>query len=103
MAAFNDITVKKELRLCKVGKEFGYFHCWEQYSEVIEPEIRRASHSGGQYLRLFGIVEFEDGIERVTPEKIKFVDETNAFLAKMNKVELLGDYVKEQKEIKDEQ
>lgn len=29
MASLSDITIKKELRLCKVGKEFGYFHCWE--------------------------------------------------------------------------
>lgn len=32
MAALSDITVKKELRLCKANKELGYFHCWEQHA-----------------------------------------------------------------------
>ena len=80
MAALNDITVKKELRLCKVSKELGYFHCWEQYSDVIAPGITVGSNSGGQYSRIFGIVEFNDRIERVDPSKIQFVDETNNFL-----------------------
>lgn len=48
MASLSDITVKKELRLCKVGKELGYFHCWEQYGDVIFPGIAVGSHPGGQ-------------------------------------------------------
>lgn len=78
MASLTKITIKKELRLCKVGKELGYFHCWEQYGDVLAP--------GGQYSRVFGLVEFDDGIERVSPEKIKFVDETNASLQALNKI-----------------
>lgn len=80
MASLSDFTFKKEHRLCKVGKEFGYFHCWEQYGDVIFPGLTVDSHSeypGGQYSRVFGIVEFYDQIERVDPTKIQFVDEAN--------------------------
>lgn len=80
MATLSDITVKKELRLCKVDKELGYFHCWEQYCDVIAPGITIGSHPGGQYSRVFGIVEFDDRIERVDPSEIQFIDETHTFL-----------------------
>ena len=83
MALLNDITIKKELRLCKVGGEFGYFHCWEQYGDVIFPGLTVGSHPdpGGQYSRVFGIVEFYDQIERVDPTKIQFIDEAHDFLS----------------------
>ena len=80
MAALSDITVKKELRLCKVDEELGYFHCWEQYGDVIAPGLAVGSHPGGQYLRIFGIIEFDDRIERVDPSKVQFVDEVHDFL-----------------------
>ena len=38
------------------------------------------SHPGGQYSRIFGIIEFDDRIERVDPSKVQFVDETHNFL-----------------------
>ena len=82
----NDITVKKELRLCKVGEEFGYFHCWEQYGDVILPGLTVGSNPGGQYSRVFGIVEFYDQIERVDPTKIQFVDETHERLLEYSKM-----------------
>ena len=85
MASLTDITIRKELRLCKVGKEFGYFHYWEQYADVIAPGLTAGSHPGGQYARVFGLVEFDDGLERVSPEKIKFIDEINAGLQALNK------------------
>ena len=91
MAALNDIYVKKELRLCKVNEELGYFHCWEQYADVISPGLAVGSHPGGQYYRVFGIVEFNDGIERVDAEKIKFIDEYNASLVSMNKIQKEND------------
>ena len=71
MATLSDITVKKEL---------GYFHCGEQYCDVIAPGLTIGSHPGGQYSRVFGIVEFEDRIERVDPSDIQFVDEDHTFL-----------------------
>lgn len=80
MASLSDITIKKELRLCKVGKELGYFHCWEQYGDIIFPGIMVGSNSGGQYSRVFGIVEFDNRIERIDPTKIQFIDETHDFL-----------------------
>ena len=58
MASLTDITVKKELRLCKVGETLGYFHCWEQYGDI---------NPGGQYSRVFGIVEFDDLVARIDP------------------------------------
>ncbi len=85
MAALSDITIKKELRLCKVGKETGYFHCWEQYSDVIAPGLTVGSHPGGQYSRVFGIVEFDDVVELESAEKIRFVDETNDILHTFNR------------------
>ena len=91
MAALNDIYVKKELRLCKVNEELGYFHCWEQYADVMDPGLTVGSHPGGQYHRVFGIVEFNDGIKRVGPEKIKFIDEYNASLVAMNKIQKEND------------
>lgn len=74
MAGFADIRVENELRFCKVDKKIGYFHCWEQYADVISPGLTVGSHPGGQYSRVFGIVEFDDGVERVDPSKIKFID-----------------------------
>ena len=88
MASLSDFTFKKEHRLCKVGKEFGYFHCWEQYGDVIFPGLTVGSHPdpGGQYSRVFGIVEFYDQIERVDPTKIQFVDETHERLLEHSKM-----------------
>ena len=81
MASLSDIIVKKELRLCKIDKELGYFHCWEQYADP-----------GGQYSRVFGIVEFDDRIERIDPTKIQFIDETHNYLHA--KKEYLGSFKK---------
>ncbi len=86
MASLSDITIKKELRLCKVGKELGYFHCWEQYGDIIVPGITVGSHPGGQYLRVFGIVEFDDRVARIEPSKIKFVDEVHDYLHEYSKM-----------------
>lgn len=80
MASLSDIVIRKELRLCKVDEEIGYFHCWEQYSDVIAPGLTVGSHPGGQYSRIFGIIEFDDRIERVDPSKIQFVDEDHDYL-----------------------
>ena len=85
MATLSNITVKKELRLCKVDKELGYFHCWEQYGDVIFPGLPAGSNPGGQYSRVFGIVEFGDRVMRIEPSKIKFVDETHDFLSAYSK------------------
>ena len=85
MASLNDITVKTELRLCKVGEEFGYFH-WEQYGDVIFPGLTVGSNPGGQYSRVFGVVEFADRVMRIEPSRIKFVDEVHDFLSDIQKM-----------------
>lgn len=70
-----------ERRLCIVDDEVGYFLCFEQYSDVIEQSILKGGHPGGQYSRVYGLVEFASNdyrdqthIERVSPTDIKFVD-----------------------------
>ena len=60
-----------EHRLCKVGKEIGYFHCWEQYSDINVPGSR-----------IFGIIEFDNRVEQVDPSKIRFIDEIHYSLQK---------------------
>lgn len=84
MATMNDIAIRTELRLCKVNGQLGYFHCWEQYADVILPGISIGSHPGGQYSRVFGIVEFSDSVKRIDPSSIEFVDEKHNFLQDMN-------------------
>ena len=66
-----EVTLKKETLK-------GSFHCWEQYSTIVEPSVLRGGRPGGQISQVFGIVEFEDGsIKRVHPYQIKFIlDET---------------------------
>lgn len=66
MAGMN-FKIEWETRLCEVDGELGYFHTWEQRSNV------------------FGIVEFPDGVKRVDPARIKFCDEQNAMLYEMAK------------------
>lgn len=61
-----------ENRLCEVDGRIGYFHCWEQYADVIAPGLTVGSHPGGQFARVFGLVEFDGKIERVEPTKIIF-------------------------------
>lgn len=63
------------LRLCMVDGKLGYFHTWEQYSEVIDPSPLKGGHPGGTIAQVFGIVEFSNGIRRVNPCDIKFITE----------------------------
>lgn len=81
-----DINIKSERRVCEVNGKVGYFHCWEQYGDVIAPGLTIGSHPGGQYSRIFGIVEFADGVERVDPSKIKFTDVDNKTLNLLQKI-----------------
>lgn len=45
----------------------------------------RGGHPGGQIGQVYGIVEFEDGVRRIDPVKIKFCDDDNAMLAELAK------------------
>lgn len=78
MASLTNIMIKKELRLCKVGKELGYFHCWEQYGDISNPSC--------QYSRVFGIVEFDERVSRIEPSKIKFIDGVHDYLHECSKI-----------------
>lgn len=78
-------AVQKGLRLCVVDDKCGWFHCWENYAEVIEPGIMIGSSPGGQFSRVYGIVEFNHGTERILPSKIKFVDDINSILVRIEK------------------
>lgn len=62
-------------RLCEVKGELGYFHLWEQWSNVVDASLLRGGHPAGQIGQVYGIVEFKDGVRRVDPESIKFCDE----------------------------
>lgn len=67
-------------RLCEVKGELGYFHLWEQWSNVVDASLLRGGHPAGQIGQVYGIIEFKDGVRRVDPESIKFCDEENAAL-----------------------
>lgn len=71
-------------RLCEVNGELGYFHIFEQLSDVVDASPLRDGHPGGQISCVYGIVEFKDRVARVDPTKIKFCDEDNNMLYGMN-------------------
>ena len=78
-----DMKIEWKTRLCKVDGELGYFHTWEQWSNVVDASPLRGGHPGGQVSQVYGIVEFKNGVRRVDPYRIKFCDEQNAMLAEM--------------------
>ena len=79
------MEIKQERRLCTVNGEVGYFHTWEQYSKPLEASPLVGGAPAGIFSKIFGIVEFEDGIRRVDPTGIKFCDEENEMLSMFNK------------------
>lgn len=74
------IDINFPTRLCEVSGELGYFHLWEQWTNVVDASPLRGGHPAGQIGQVYGIVEFKDGVRRVDPTKIKFCDEENAVL-----------------------
>lgn len=70
------MNVELPTRLCEVKGELGYFHLWEQWSNVVD---------AGQIGQVYGIVEFKDGVRRVDPVSIKFCNEENATLCALVK------------------
>lgn len=79
------MEIKQERRLCTVNGETGYFHTWEQYSKPMEASLLIGGAPAGVFSKVFGIVEFEDGVRRVDPWVIKFCDEENEMLSVFNK------------------
>ena len=92
MATLSNITVTKELRLCKIDEVLGYFVCWEEYDVIIFPVIMVYANPVVQYSLIFCIFEFDDRIERVDPTKIQFIDETHNYLHAQK--EYLGSFKK---------
>ena len=85
MAALSDITIRPELRSCTVNGEPGYFHCWEHFSQPIGASPFIGGAPAGVVSKVYGIIEFADGVRHVEPSTIKFCDETNAYLQAMKK------------------
>lgn len=83
----NDILIRQETRLCKVKGKHGYFHTWEHYSKPIEASPLVGGAPAGVISQVFGIIEFEDGVQRVQPYDIKFLDETSKILHFLNERE----------------
>lgn len=80
-----EVPIKIHTRDCVVDGQFGYFHTWEQYSQVVPPSPLVGGHPGGAIAQVFGIVEFTDGVRRVEPYDIEFVDEEHANLVAYEK------------------
>lgn len=79
------MTVEFSTRLCNVKDRTGYFHCWEHFSKPIPPSRLIGGAPGGVFSKIFGIVEFSDGVKRIDPTDIKFCDEENCNLANLEK------------------
>lgn len=63
------------MRTCRINGKNYMFHCWEHYSEIIEPSVLKGGHSGGVIGCTFGIVEDENGkVFRVPAYEIQFTD-----------------------------
>ena len=52
-------------------------------------------HPAGQISQVYGIVEFVDGVKRIDPSKIRFIDEENQSL------KMLLDHLKGEKNVND--
>lgn len=74
-------------RLCMVNGKTGYFHVWEHYSKPIEASPLMGGAPAGVFSKIFGIVEFVNGVKRVDPVDIKFCDEDNVMLNMFNREE----------------
>lgn len=81
--AFGEFTITDERRECVVNGKVGYFCCWEQYANVVEPSPMTGGHPGGQLAAVYAIVEFDDGVRRVSIADIQFTDEIHKSLERM--------------------
>lgn len=86
MAGIN-ATIELRTRLCRVGDELGYFHVWEFFSKPLEASPMIGGAPAGVFSKMFGIVEFTDGVRRVDPSDICFCDEDNRMLKEIAKGE----------------
>ena len=74
------------LRLCEVSyHQIGYFHCWTNDDRLELFNENGTTKPIGIASKVFGIVEFEDRVELINPEEIRFVDETHNMLVGFEK------------------
>lgn len=71
------------LRICKVKDTYGYFHDWEHYSRPLEASPLMGGAPAGVFSKIFAIVEFSDGVKRVDPGSVIFVDKINHALTQL--------------------
>lgn len=79
------MEIKWDTRLCTVNGRPGFFHTWEQWSEVVGESPLVGGHPAGAVSCVYGIVEFANGVERVDPTSIRFADEHNSILTAFEK------------------
>lgn len=80
------MQIEWKTRLCQVGEKLGYFHTWEYYSKPLGASPLMGGAPAGVFSKMFGIVEFLDGVRRVDPSEIVFCDEKNQMLSEMEKM-----------------
>lgn len=66
------MQIEWKTRLCTVNDKLGYFHAWEHYSKPLEASPLIGGAPAGVFSKIFGIVEFSDGVRRVDPTDICF-------------------------------
>lgn len=71
-----NMTVEYPTRLCVVRGKVGYFHMWEHYSKPLSEGLMTSGQAVGIFSKVYGIVEFKNGVRRVDPIDIKFRDES---------------------------
>ena len=81
------MQIEWKTRPCTVNDKLGYFHAWEHYSKPLEASPLIGGAPAGVFSKIFGIVEFSDGVRRVDPTDICFCDEENQMLSEMEKFE----------------
>ena len=88
-----NLTVEHPTRLCVVRDEVGYFHMWEHYSKPIPASPIMGGEPAGTFSKVFGIVEFKDGVKRIDPTEIIFRDETTDILYQIDKDEEIRKWI----------
>lgn len=79
-------VAEQEKRFCIVGNECGYFHTWEHFLQPLpEAGLLINGVPAGVFSRVYGIVEFADGVRRVEITDIRFCDDENGALVDINK------------------
>lgn len=81
-----DVENGTRLRLVEVNGRPGYFLHWEDYSyPFITANMGEGDYPPGWMKQTYALIEFSDGVERVDPTDVKFVDDINESLAPFEK------------------